>query len=365
MGRDILTAAKKEINRRHFATAIQMLESKADIYEENFEYYLTFAIACLYAGDVGTASLYFKRARNIRLTDSRLMLGQAAIFLRRGDTKRALQYYLDVQEYDPENKVAREALEFIRTHGDYDKICRWVDSGRIERFYPPLGPNPDKIKMIIVPVVACAVGVALAFALIPRQKDNISGPRANLSKLELSYDEKKSAKQEDLSSQTYKYILSSKEILNKYSMALEYFQQNRDNAAQIEINYILNSDASLSIKQKAQILMTYFETPAFDTISDVPEFSEVSDNPVLYLDCWVDWGGRISNSVTYPDGSYSCDLLIGDEKLERFEGTVTVKFEQAPVPEIDGKKSARILGKIAADGNSIYLTGKSVYQSIR
>ena len=67
---------------------------------------------------------------------------------------------------------------------------------------------------------------------------------------------------------------SNKEITKKYQNALNYFQNHKDNAAQIEVNYILNSNASVSIKNKASMLMTYFEIPDFDSISDVPSFSK-------------------------------------------------------------------------------------------
>ena len=60
-----------------------------EIYEDNYEFYLTLGIACLYVGDIGAASSYFQLARRIKLTDTRLLMGQAAIFLRRGDTARA------------------------------------------------------------------------------------------------------------------------------------------------------------------------------------------------------------------------------------------------------------------------------------
>ena len=78
MAKDVLTLAWSSMRRRHFAAAIKMLEGKAHIYEDNFEYYLTLGIACLYAGDIGSASSYFQRARRIRLTESRLLLAQAA-----------------------------------------------------------------------------------------------------------------------------------------------------------------------------------------------------------------------------------------------------------------------------------------------
>ena len=145
MAQDVLAAAKKMMRRRQFDKAITILQSRAEIYEDNFEYYLLFAIACLYVGDTGTASAYFQKARKIKITDTTLLLGQAALFLRRGDTDRALQYYLDVLDYEPGNKIAQNAMEFIRTKGDYSTICRWVDTGDIEQFYPPLGVNPFKV----------------------------------------------------------------------------------------------------------------------------------------------------------------------------------------------------------------------------
>jgi len=361
MVKDALSIAWQEMRRRHFASAILLLEGRADIYEENFEYYLTLGIACLYAGDIGSSTSYFQKARKIKLKDTRLLLGQAAIFLRRGETNRALQYYMEVKDDDPTNKTAKNAIEFIRTHGDYDKICRWVDTGRIEQFYPPLGTNPDKILMLVIPVVACLIGCAVAFVFFPK-KSLLNESRADLTMLELSADEKSSAKEKDLTTQSYLYILSNKEIIKRYTNAQNYFREHRDNAAQVEVNYILNSDATISIKQKAQVLATFFEIPNFDTITDVPGFSEVKANPQLYLDCWVDWGGKISNVNTYPDESFSCDLLVGDDSLEHYEGTVNVRFDS--VPSIIGNQSARVLGKITMEDGKVYLKGRAVYQSV-
>ena len=96
MARDVLDLAEKFMKRRQFDKALKFLDGRAEIYEGNFEYYLLYAIACLYVGDTGAASSYFQKARNIRLTDTNLLLGQAALFLRRGDTDRALQYYLEM-----------------------------------------------------------------------------------------------------------------------------------------------------------------------------------------------------------------------------------------------------------------------------
>ena len=79
MAKDALSLAWLDMRRRRFATTIKRLEAKKDIYDENFEYYLTLGIACLYVGDIGASSSYFQLARRIKLTDTRLLLGQAAI----------------------------------------------------------------------------------------------------------------------------------------------------------------------------------------------------------------------------------------------------------------------------------------------
>ena len=361
MAKDALSLAWHDMKCRHFATAIKRLESRADVYEENFEYYLTLGIACLYVGDIGASSSYFQMARKIKLTDTRLLIGQAAIFLRRGDTARAIQYYLEILGNDPQNKIALSAMEFIRIHGDYDTICRWVDTGRIEQFYPPLGINPQKVRLVCYVTIACIAGCVFAFSLLNSHK-KVFNLRQDLSILELSSSEKNQATEKDLSTQSFNFILSSKEITKKYQNALNYFQNHKDNAAQIEVNYILNSNASVSIKNKASMLMTYFEIPDFDSISDVPSFSSVGKNNYLYIDCWVDWGGKIANLKTYENGSFDCDLLVGDESLSRYEGTVRVHFDSAV--NIDPNKYVKVLAKIALEDGKILLKGRSVYQSV-
>lgn len=362
MARDVLTVAWQLMKRRKFATAIKLLEDRLEIYENNFEYYLMLGTACLYVGDIGSAVTYYQRARNIKLTDTRLLLGQAVIFLRRGDTDRALQYYMDVRDNDPANEIAKKAMEFIRTRGDYDTICRWVDTGRIEQFYPPLGVNPDTVSKIIIGSLSAILVTLLVMVFVPK-KDYSEGKRQNVTELTLTTEEKNNPQEKDLSSHAYSYILNDKQIAKSYNDALMYFQSHRDNAAQVEINRILNSNASFSIKQKAQVLMSYLEVPTFDTLSDSPDYSAVQKEPVLYMDCWVAWGGKISNAVLNNDGSYTCQLLVGYESGKVVDGIVTVTFKVTPNIAFD--QPVKILGKISSEDNKVYLEGRAVYQSVK
>lgn len=364
MVKDVLTLAWGYMRRRKFGMAIKLLENKAEVYSGNFEYYLTLGIACLYVGEIGSARSYFEHTRKLNLTDSRLLLGQAAIFLRRGDTANALQYYMQVLDNDAENKVALDAIEFIRIKGDYDTICRWVDTGRIEQFYPPLGVNPDKVTAFIIPALAMVLGITLALVILPKHLSKpYQGQRMDISNLALTSEENANLQEKNLSTQAYLYILNDKQIKNSYSNALQYFQSHRDNMAQLEINRILNSNASLPVKQKAQVLMGYLESPTFDTLTDNPHYDEVQADPYLYLDCYVSWGGKITNAVVNNDGSYSCQLLVGYESGEVVIGIIPVKFPKSMNIALD--QPVKILGQISLEDKKIYLKGKSVYQSVK
>ncbi|NLC93600.1 MAG: hypothetical protein GX677_09100 [Treponema sp.] len=362
MANDVISIAQKFMNRRKFSSAIKILEGREEIYEDNFEYYLTFGTACLYVGDIGTSTIFYQRARRIKLTDSRLLLGQAAIFLRRGDTDRALQYYLDVKANDPSNKTATEAMEFIRTNGDYDTICRWVDSGKIEKFYPPLGVNDLKVKSIIFSFLLVMMIGFCCVKFIPRSSNIYNGERKDLTQLSLSSSEKSSPQEKDLGVQSFVYLLSDKEITDSYEKALSYFQNHRDNESQREINRILNSNASVSIKQKANILTEYLEVPTFDTLNFNPTVADVESDKLLYQDCWVSWQGRISDAYTNKDGSFECRLLVGYESMKKVDGIIDVIFDSDPAIQTD--QPVRILGRISFIEKRLVLQGHSVYQSV-
>lgn len=364
MSASVLDTAHFLLKRHKFSQVITLLESRSELYENDFDYYLTLGIACLYIGDAGNASSYFGRAREIKLTDTRLLLGQAAIFLRRGDTDRAIQYYLEVLTNEPGNETAQGAMEFIRHNGDYTTICKWTDSGRIEQFYPPLGVNPDIVRNCIM--VGLAVGLVFSLFMVfwPKPRHPQIGPRANLEKLVLTASEQRNAQEKDMSGTVVHYLLDNAAINKSYADAMQYFQDKRDNAALVEINRLLNSNASFAVKQKATILMTYLQDPTFDTLLDNYTYDQVAKDPALYLDCWIVWSGRVSNATELENGGWRCDLLVGYEDMKHVDGIVQLTFNPAPTPPIDGEKAVRILAKIGDDSGRIVLTGKSVYQPL-
>lgn len=368
MGRSVLDIAQFLLKRRKFSRVINLLESRSEYYENDFEYFLTLGTACLYIGDIGNAYSYYQRAREIKVTNTTMLLGQAAIFLRRGETDRALQYYLDILDNDPNNERALSAMEFIRKNSDYSTICRWVDSGKIERFYPPLGINPDIIIKSVFAGFAVGFVVSMFVIFAPQKQKAVVGPRADLTQLELTEDEKKNSQQRDMSDTVIRYLLDNKAIISSYETAMECFLQGRDNACQVEINRLLNSNASLSIKQKCNQLAMYLEVPTFDRLDGTKDnytFDQVQSDITLYQDCFVVWSGRVSNLEKFEDNSMTSDLLIGYEDLKNVEGVVKVYYPELSSP-FDSSKPVRILGKLTFEEKDeekrIILQEVAIYQ---
>jgi len=377
MAASILEQAKKQFVRGNYQQVIQLLEphvtqyiasgdTKDTLYNasfnKSFPFYLYLGLACLHAGDIGGAVDYLTCARRIKMTDPDLLCAQAVLFLRRGDTARAIDYYLEAVEYNPNHELARLGLEFIRTHNTPEAIGEAVQSGEIKKFYPRPGVRTYiKKKIVFFAALAVAALIALIAILVsvsfPLQIRIRHNNRADLSALTLVADEK--ARPIDTDG-TYRYNLSEKEVLTAYRNAQKYFQDSRDNLAQIEVNRILSSNAAHSIKQKARLLMDYFATPGFDTVRDVPAYGDVRADIPLYLDCWTIWSG-VATNVQSDGENTSFDLLVGYSDRIQLEGIVPV-FCNFSV-RIDEERPIEVLGKIQQRGGVLFLKASGIHQS--
>ncbi len=364
-----LDTAKYLIKRRKFDMAIRFLESCEETYDGDFDYYVTAGIAYLYADVPGKATSSFRKAREIRINNSNLLLGQAAIFLRHGETDKAIEYYLNVLEIDPNNITAKEAMAFIKNHGDFSTICRWVDSGDIKRFYPPLGVNPNAVRNVILLGVFLGILFSVSFTVYSnrmRVKKNLT---ALERKFELSEDEIKNPILLNTQDVEFEFNMKAKDVTESFDDLKHYFAEGRDNLCQVEINRILNSNTTPSIKQKVLEIQSLLKEATFNSLKDNFPYLQVVQNPALYIDCYVIWDGSITNEGQNLDGSWKCDLLVNyipEEKRNQLDGTVSVFFETAPNPPLNSERSVKFLGKVTSDGaGKFYLEGKGYYQMLK
>jgi hypothetical protein len=138
------------------------------------------------------------------------------------------------------------------------------------------------------------------------------------------------------------------------------FLDYRDEAARIRINRLLESNAAVSVKQKARLLSEYAAVPGFDTLKDRYGYSTVIAEPLLYRDVHVLWRGMATN-LKEADRSTDFDLLVGYDTRSSLEGIVPVRFEFA-VP-VDVERPLEVLGRIALSGDKIRLVGLAIHQA--
>jgi tetratricopeptide (TPR) repeat protein len=343
--------------------AAQLLESEIYNYRDSFMFYYLLGLCYLYAGNYGNAHDYLMSARRIKTRDTNLILALAALYLRRGDSRRAVSFYLEAQEIEPKNRIAKKALAVLRKYAGTDDLIAWAVSGKIRKLYPPF-PYKSKRKAFIIPVVLA--GAALVSTAGYFAAKNYPGAEAERPKREgwsESVLQKTETEKPAETSGSWTIILTEKQILETYEKGRRLFNEHRDNAAQLEINRILESNANSAIKNKARILSNFLETPGFDTFNqkDNYDYADIIREPLIYQNCFVIWRGMAANIAQEQAGT-SFDFLVGYDTRNKLEGIVRVTLPFAT--EINGEQPLEVLGKIAASGTPdiIRLDGVAIHQ---
>jgi tetratricopeptide (TPR) repeat protein len=358
----------------NYEGAIRTLEHEEKSYYNSFRYYYLLGACCLHAGDFGGALGYFRQARKVKLQDPLLLLGLAVLYLRRGETDQAVDFYLEVQERDPKNRTAKKALTLIRKHAGAEHFAAWLESGKLSSLYPPLPSAGFSARMVLIPaavlfaVLLAGSGVLIRFGILPNplnprgSRDNIPG---GLSQFSLSGEERNAPVEVG---GLYRYILTRDQALAAYDQALSLFTAYRDEAAKINLNHILESNASGALKNKSRILLTFMEVPGFDTFrqGDNVPYHDVVQDPVLYRDVHVIWRGMATN-VTTGENSTAFDFLVGYDTRKTLEGIVPVTFDKAVA--LNPERPLEVLGRLtpvsSGQGERIKLVGVAIHQSGR
>jgi tetratricopeptide (TPR) repeat protein len=367
----ILTKAIRLARRRNFDGAIKTLEVEgANRYHGIFRYYYILAVSCLHTNDFKGALEYFKLARKVKARDPLALLGMGVLYLRRGETAEALQYYLEVQDLDPKNRTAIRALRIIRKYGGQDRLSDWLESGELYKLYPPLPKLPLRPRHFLLPLGGFFV-ILTIFGILLVQFRVIDLPfRGSRTGIAATVLEREDRERPVETGGSYRYILTRSQVLEIYDRALSLFTDKRDEAARYNLNRLLESNASEGIKNKCRLIISYLETPGFDTFKrrDNFSYSDVIRDPFLYRDCYVIWRGMATNVENLPDRT-SFDFLVGYETRRTMEGIVRVVFEQAAA--INPEKPLEVLGRIVPvsgeggpnGGFSIELQVAAIHQS--
>jgi tetratricopeptide (TPR) repeat protein len=340
----ILTKAVGLAKKKKYDQAIKTLETEANRYYGSFTYYYLLGLSYLYSRVFGMALTYFRLASDQKARDPSTLLGLAALYLNHGDTDKAINLYLEVQSIEQSNKIAKKALKIIRKYPGPENISSWIDSGSLPSIFPPFPKVDIQWKPIVLyaasalAVLLIASGIALKAGLF--SNENRPGSRTLPIEITLAKEDRDSPVQIGGS---YRYILTRGQVLEDYNEAVKLFADYRDEAARVYLNRIIESNAADSIKNRVRLLISFMETPGFDTLKDRFSYSEVTRDPFIYRDCHVIWRGMATNLVVEQNHT-SFDFLVGYDTRRTMEGIVQVDYDFA-IPVNTGRP-LEILGRI-------------------
>jgi hypothetical protein len=367
----ILSKASRLIRSGKYMAARRTLEPEVNRYHGSFRYYYLLGNTCLRAGDFGDALTYFRLAHEANPRDPLAILGLAALYLRRGETSRALDFYLEVLEIKPNNRIAKNALKIIRRNAGTEKFTAWLEAGKLPSVFPPVAFPGFTAKEKLCAFAVLLAAAMLAFSLMVHLKYlpnpfKPHGDRQGISGVSLTREERLDPVQ---TGGSYRYEFAGRvQAVEAYEKALALFSAYRDEAARVYLNRIFESNASEGLKNKARIIISFMGTPTFDTFrrSDNIDFTDVEKDPFLYQGVHVIWQGRATNPSVMADNETAFDLMIDydpDNKPAVLRGIVSVVFDHA-VPVNPGRQ-LEVLGRVMPSGSDgrIYLEGIAIHQS--
>lgn len=317
MARNPIEEAEALYRRRRWAQLIELLEPMSAVYRDTARYSVLLGTAYLYKEDTGGAYSCFRRAQSLDYKDVDAALGLAAVYVRRGDTEKAVQLYVEVLERKPNTRKALLGLDYLRKGTGRERGL----SARQARILYPAPPARWGLVAVIAGTLALA---GLAFWSGPTIFDmvrNTMPRRDGVAAIELSPEESAAPVG---SGGGFTVILTEKEALAAFAKAKRLFSDYRDEAALVELNRLLGSNATRQVKAKAESLAQYVREPSFLDLPDRFSYADVASSSWLYEGVGVVWKGLAANVSNGASGT-SFELLVGYHDKKRLEGIVPVK----------------------------------------
>lgn len=310
---------------------IHFLEPKVPLFLEDPHYYALLGRAYLNNTSFGDADTFLNRGLQADPSNMNVRLTLAVNHLKRKDPASAVRTWLEILEEDPSQKQARRGLATLKRISSQEQQDRFVEKFDTNRFLPAISsPWPSRILIILLVVLISLLAVyfrdsftTLAGSLQRTPKDSRPG-------VELLVPERGSDLTDGATDAIY--LMSETEITRTLKKALRYFQAYEDNSARRELNRILLSNASETIRSQAVIILDGLGAASIDTIETDFSYGDVVDDPLLYEGCYVLWKGKTAN-VSVDSDVIRFDYLVGFDKGTVLEGNMPVEVPFLTVME--------------------------------
>jgi len=353
VARNPIDEAERLYTRRKWPELISLLEPLSPVYRDNARFFVMLGTAYLHQEDIGGAYSCFRRVQSLDFKNRAALIGLAAVLVRRGESDKAVQLYIEMLERNPTDRAVRRALNFVRHCPDPTALS---GSGRQLRSLYPLPPTRMLPYALFLMVVVLGV---LGWRLVPIAFDLIEASRPSrpgIAEIVLNQSEQESPVG---SKGSFEIIMTERDALATFESAKKLFNDYRDEAALVEVNRLLLSNASRQVKTKAEALARYAREPSFITMPDRFAFADVNAFPRLFNGVAVIWKGLPAN-IEISELGTSFDLLVGYHDKRKLDGIVAVRasFELRLPPD----RPVEVLARVRAASGSFLLECVAVHE---
>ena len=125
------------------------------------------------------------------------------------------------------------------------------------------------------------------------------------------------------------FYADSARLNEDYDRARHLIKKGSPNEALVILNRIMNSNASFSVKERADFLIDFISAMDERTFEKF-DLSELSEKPYRYRGVAVNTSGKVANLRRRQNG-YTFTLLLDYRERDRFSGTADVFYETGKV----------------------------------
>ncbi len=352
-----LKKAEKQFKLGKYSNVIRLLEPEVFKYRENEKFYYYLGMSCLFLGDYSGANSYLRRALQIN-PNSDQMLGLAVIHLKHGNPSEAIRIWLDILDKEPDNKHAQRSLDILKRSEALEKIPEDFLAKNLNKFLPFYK------KTKVYNFIHYAAIILSALIILTGLFFTSNYLLKNLKKSRNLYPELTISRNlnDIVAEGEFKIELQAREIVALFESAKNYFIDNKDNEARIDINKLLNSNASEAVKEKARLLDSYLKEPDYRYFKNSITYRMAAEKPYLYNNCYVKWSGKIANIRIF-EKSVNFDFLIGYDSGKIVEGIVNVTADFPIV--LDEQFTYDIIGQIKLENGHLALKAISIRNYIK
>jgi len=280
----------------------------------------------------------------------------ACLHARHNDKDKAISYWCMALEKNKYNKRAKKALDYIREKG---REINLIEDDFFDNIFPKQ-PFYFPLKYLFVIFLFIIIAALLSFGAyfgynyyknnlkyISNEKydkiNDIKLPDYNPNLLDSPKEKNK------------KYSYNENEIKAKYNKIRKYILNNDAVNAQIEINQIKLSNASLAVKNKISIFENFIDEPDPVKFKNLISYDDFIKEKILYNNVYILWEGRIVN-LSINEERIKFDLVIGNNDAGTIKGIIPVIFKK--YIKLQNNEIVKIFGIINVNKDLHYIEGK-------